>query len=79
MSSASFWATLASVCNHFEHIRVTLETVWPVFKKHFFSILIFMILYYFVVNLEPLSGQFGALWGHFGVLWVHFKVSLRSA
>ena len=37
-----------------------------------------MILYYFVVNLEPLSGQFGALWGHFGVLWVHFEVTLAQ-
>ena len=31
-----------------------------------------------VVNLEPLSGQFGALWGHFRVLWVHFGVTLAQ-
>ena len=37
-----------------------------------------MILYYSVVNLDPLSGQFGALWGHFGVLWVHFEVTLAQ-
>ena len=37
-----------------------------------------MLLHYAVVNLEPLSGQFGALWDHFRVLWVHFEVTLAQ-
>ena len=55
-----------------------METFWPVFKKHTLSRLILMLLHDSVVNLEPLSGQFGALWGHFRVPWVHFQVTLAQ-
>ena len=64
-------------------MRVALESLWSVFKKHLFSPTILMILCTSGVTLEPLWGHFeltfgirGCVWATFGSLWNHFGITL---
>ena len=45
--------------NHFGCMKVTFESLWPMFKKHLFFLRILMILNNSGITL-------GSFWGHFG-------------
>ena len=57
----------------FRHMRVTLESLWSVFKKHPFSKSILMILCNSGVNLEPFWVHLGATRGLLGVYRGDFR------
>ena len=65
----------------FGYMRVTLESLWSIFKKHSFSQSILMILCNSGVHLGDLGGTLGSLLayeGDFGTLWYQFGSTLEA-
>ena len=83
----SFWGDFAitlrthgSLCGHFGYMRLTLESLWSIFKKHSFSQLDFNDFiyssYHFGIDLGSFGGHFGVIFGRrgdFGTLSEPFR------